>query len=288
MILLVLLVVTGLVTSVTAVATLVAVRRRLATELALARGAIALEQGARDEVKGLLDVSHEARAHAEEEAEQAASALRGAEEALAQEQARAEEALAREQARARAELSPLHGEIARLAAASAAAEERLQRAAAERIAVEARLTELTVVSATATKTLTARAARLTTARAAAEEGAAQLAKQQQQLLADLDLAKRASAEADEARRLAEEEARITRTAKDSFAGEARLLREEVLRVQAKLDEALRRSEAPPVPVAVKPKVLAVTHTLTWWCVACNEGGVPGPKPHVCRPEEKKK
>jgi hypothetical protein len=252
MILLVLLVVTGLVTSVTAVAALVAVRRRLATELALARGTIALEQGARDEVKGLLDVSHEARARAEEEAEEAAEALRGAEEALAREQARAEEALAREQA------------------------------------IEARLTELTVVSATATRTLTARAAKLTTARAAAEEGAAQLAKQQQQLLADLDLAKRASAEADEARRLAEEEARIARTAKESFAGEARLLREEVLRVQAKLDEAMRRSEAPPVPVAVKPKVLAVTHTLTWWCVACNEGGVPGPKPHVCRPEEKKK
>lgn len=269
MVLLVVLVVTGIVTSITAVATLVAVRRRLSTELALARGKIAAEIGARDEVKGLLDVSQEARVSAEGEAQEAALALR------------------RELARAEAELAPLQREIARLAASSAAAEERCQRVAEERSAVEAKLAELTTSSASATKTLTERAVRLTAARAEAEEGAAQIAKQQQQLLADLQQAKRSSAEAEEAQRLAEEEARMARTAKESFAGEARLLREEILRVQAKLEDATRRNEAPPVPVVVKPKELVVSHTITWWCVSCAEGGGAGAKPHVCRPSEKK-
>jgi hypothetical protein len=313
MALLVVLVLTGVVVSITAVAALVAARRRLTAELAFSRGEIVAEIEARERVKGLLDVSHEAGLRAGDELRRDAESLRleltgvraaleeqeaaralAAEEArnaeglLARERARAEEALAQERARAEAEIEPLQREVERRARESAAAELREREALAAVQSLEAKLANLITSSASATRALTARAAELSAARAEAEAGAAQIARQRSQLLAELEDAKRASAEAEEARRLSEEEARIARTAKESFAGEARLLREETLRIQANLDEALRRSDAPPAPLSVSLKPLPVKHTITWWCTACNEGGVPAVKPHVCAPIEKKR
>ncbi len=274
MLLLAVLALAGVVASILAVTALLTARRRLGAELTAARGAIALEQGARVEVKGLLDASQETRLRVEEEAREAADALRleladaqtaleDREAALARSAAyarRAEEALAQERACAATEIAPLEREIARLAAESAAAEQRSLSASSSVKELEARLAALTASSATATQALTARVATLVAARA----------------------------EAEEARRLAEEEARLARTTKESFAGEARLLREEVQKAQARLEQASRRSEAPPPePSAVKVKELPLKRVITWWCVSCNEGGGIGPKPHVCVPSEKK-
>lgn len=77
----------------------------------------------------------------------------------------------------------------------------------------------------------------------------------------------------EALRLAEEEARVARIARDSFAGESRLLREELRRVTARLAEATRGASdarAAPLSAVVAPPVAG--RTSMWWCNACGRGG----------------
>jgi len=109
----------------------------------------------------------------------------------------------------------------------------------------------------------------------------QLEERERQAFAERDAAHRQAAEANRARQLAEEEARQSRTAKDSFAIEVKLLREQLQRTLAVQAEASVEGEA---PLAVAPKATnaakppSLVTVSTWWCIACNCGGT---KPHKC-------
>ena len=86
-------------------------------------------------------------------------------------------------------------------------------------------------------------------------------------LTALEIAEIQRREAIEAQRNAEEEARLARTAKESYAGEARLLREELARATAKLLEAAGTGSAPPPPSKEKPAPQPVRVT-AWMCTIC--------------------
>jgi hypothetical protein len=82
-----------------------------------------------------------------------------------------------------------------------------------------------------------------------------------------------SAEAAEALQIAREEARVARIAKDSFAGESRLLREELRRATARLAE-LTRGAATGQTATLPAEAAAplAGRTSVWWCTACGRGG----------------
>ena len=81
------------------------------------------------------------------------------------------------------------------------------------------------------------------------------------------------AEGAEALKMAQEEARIARVARDSFAGESRLLREELRRLTARLAEAPGgASEAKSAPLTAEAAGLLAGQSSRWWCSACGRGG----------------
>jgi len=259
-----------------------AARRRFAARLDAVRGRLEAEIGARGQVAGLLQESEAARAQAEDEARRAeeARATELAEARLALAAARAhadaearrgEEALRHERERLEAELSPLREQVARLGGDLGQAERRDAEAEAALRGLEAKLVALGASAEGAAAALAARTAELERLRDDARTDARRAAQREQQILAELEQARARNAEAAEARRLADEDARLARTAKEAFAGEVKLLREEVRRAAAQLAEASEQAaNPPPAPISARP--LTVVHTSSWYCQACGSMG----------------
>ena len=228
----------------------------VASLLAAARRRLAAEGG---RVAGLLTASESARAQREEEALRAREearrveekALRAKEDALRAQ--RGEEALRRE-------LERLAAELSNAAQREADATEALR-------AREVKVAELGAVTAAQT----ARAAEMAQALAGARGDAARAVEREQHVLSELEHARAESREAAEARQRAEEEARQTRTTKDAYSGEVRLLREELARATAQLEQATlpgSPANAPPVKEKPPPPV----HVTAWTCAACGTVG----------------
>jgi hypothetical protein len=230
---------------------------------AAARRRLAIEGG---RVAGLLTAARSAQAQREEEALRAQ---------------RGEEALRRE--------------LERLAAELASAARREADAAEALRAREARLAELGEAIAAET----ARATEMAQALAGARGDVARAVEREQHALVELSQARAESREDAEARQRAEEGARQARTTKDAYSGEVRLLREELARATAKLEEATLPGSPPStLPLKEKPPPPPL-HVTAWACAACGtvgrqavkdccfKAGLSGALPSAPKPEPSK-
>jgi hypothetical protein len=227
-------------------ARLVSARRRLAAEIEATRRELSAELGERDRLARLLEASQVEQREVEQvkhrEVEQEAKELED-------KARRAEDALRRELEQARAALEEAKANEGRAEAGVRLTEDALEKRTAE----------------------------LALLLEQAQGAAAQAAERERAILGELEAVRGARAEVEEARLQAEEEARLARTAKEAFAGEARLLREELQRTTAKLEAALKRPGSPaqePAKEALpaKGKQAPPVRSMAFWCQACGRGG----------------